>query len=183
MTAYDITARLSADPGQDTAAHLMVLYSIARFLPARLALEIGVDDGSTTLPLLVGVAEHGGHLFSVDPAPCEWAKVAVEKSWYGDQWHFSQLKSADLAAEIQPGSLDLIFVDGDHSYEGVRADWLNYRDKVRVGGLVLFHDYCNTEDFPGIAKLIDEEIRPEWETWGVAVLRYGWGLAVVERRR
>jgi len=44
-------------------------------------------------------------------------------------------KVADLA-----GTVDLLFIDGDHSYEAVRADWENYHSLVRRGGIVAFHD-------------------------------------------
>jgi len=36
--------------------------------------------------------------------------------------------------------LDLLFIDGDHSYDGVKQDFLNYRHLVRDGGLIIFHD-------------------------------------------
>ncbi|MEX1121889.1 MAG: class I SAM-dependent methyltransferase [Balneolales bacterium] len=36
--------------------------------------------------------------------------------------------------------LDLLFIDGDHSYEGVSEDYLMYRHLVRKGGLIAFHD-------------------------------------------
>lgn len=35
---------------------------------------------------------------------------------------------------------DIVFVDADHSYEGVRADVKNWKDFVKVGGLLLMHD-------------------------------------------
>lgn len=38
------------------------------------------------------------------------------------------------------GPFDFIFIDGDHTYEGVKADWGNYHDMVRPGGAVGFHD-------------------------------------------
>jgi predicted O-methyltransferase YrrM len=183
MTVHDVVARLSDDPAQDTGTHYAVLYSIARFLPARLALEIGVDDGSTTLPLLLGVAEHGGQLFSVDPAPCEAAKLVVAQSGHADHWHFAQCKSADVVSKIPDGTLDLIWIDGDHSADGVATDWRLFAPKVRVGGLVLFHDALNLNEFPGIARLIETQIRPQWEEWGVAQLNYGWGLTLCERLR
>jgi len=34
----------------------------------------------------------------------------------------------------------LLFIDGDHSYDGVRADFENYAPLVRPGGLIAFHD-------------------------------------------
>ena len=36
--------------------------------------------------------------------------------------------------------LDILFIDGDHSYEGVKYDFLNYRHLVQEGGLIVFHD-------------------------------------------
>lgn len=36
--------------------------------------------------------------------------------------------------------LDLLFVDGDHSYDGVRSDFELYSGFVRAGGLIAFHD-------------------------------------------
>jgi hypothetical protein len=36
--------------------------------------------------------------------------------------------------------LDLLFVDGDHSYEGVKQDVVDYAPLVRPGGIVALHD-------------------------------------------
>ncbi len=49
----------------------------------------------------------------------------------------------ELAGEFAP--FDLIFIDGDHSYEGVAADFLNYAPLIRPGGLVVLHDVCEHE--------------------------------------
>lgn len=48
---------------------------------------------------------------------------------------------------------DLVFVDGDHSYEGAKADLENWGRRVRSGGQVLVHDA--TPNFPGVCKAID----------------------------
>jgi cephalosporin hydroxylase len=36
--------------------------------------------------------------------------------------------------------LDLLFIDGDHTYEGVKADFEAYAPLVRSGGVIAFHD-------------------------------------------
>jgi predicted O-methyltransferase YrrM len=38
--------------------------------------------------------------------------------------------------------LDFLFIDGDHTYEGVKKDFQMYSRLVRKGGLVAFHDIC-----------------------------------------
>ena len=38
--------------------------------------------------------------------------------------------------------LDFLFIDGDHTYEGVKRDFEMYSPLVRKGGLIAFHDIC-----------------------------------------
>jgi len=49
-------------------------------------------------------------------------------------------------------SLDFVFIDADHSYEGVKKDTLNWSKKVKSGGLVSGHD----SNYPSIEKFIKE---------------------------
>jgi predicted O-methyltransferase YrrM len=51
------------------------------------------------------------------------------------------LSSLDKVKHVLSGSsLDLLFIDGDHSYEGVSSDYQMYSPLVRKGGLIAFHD-------------------------------------------
>lgn len=54
-------------------------------------------------------------------------------------------------------SVDLLFIDGDHSYEGVLRDWTEYRRFLKPGSVVVFHDYGWAE---GVQKLVKEEFLP-----------------------
>jgi predicted O-methyltransferase YrrM len=38
------------------------------------------------------------------------------------------------------GGIDFIFIDGNHSYEGLREDWESWRPRVVPGGIVALHD-------------------------------------------
>jgi cephalosporin hydroxylase len=40
--------------------------------------------------------------------------------------------------------IDLLFIDGDHTYEGVSADYAMFSPLVRTGGLIGFHDIVKT---------------------------------------
>jgi predicted O-methyltransferase YrrM len=53
------------------------------------------------------------------------------------------------------GPLDLVFIDGDHSYEGVKADANRFANLVRNGGRLIFHD----QDRPGVARVIGEVLQ------------------------
>jgi len=58
-------------------------------------------------------------------------------------------KIKDFANEI-----DLLFIDGDHTYEGCKKDWDLYFKLVRRGGIVVFHDTGWAE---GVIKVIKED--------------------------
>lgn len=55
----------------------------------------------------------------------------------------------DLSSALGGRPIDLCFIDGDHSYEGVRADYLMYGGMVRPGGLVCLHDIATPETTGG----------------------------------
>ena len=52
--------------------------------------------------------------------------------------------SPTIRQNILPGDgkTDFLFIDGDHTYQGVKADFEMYAPLVRPGGLVVFHDIC-----------------------------------------
>lgn len=55
------------------------------------------------------------------------------------------------------GKVNLLVIDGDHSYEGVKFDFENYFQFVEAGGYVIFDDY-NAKEWPGVQKFIDEDL-------------------------
>jgi predicted O-methyltransferase YrrM len=50
---------------------------------------------------------------------------------------------------------DVIFIDGDHSYEGVKSDYLNCLPLVNEGGIMIFHDIVSI-GAPGVVKFWNE---------------------------
>jgi len=57
--------------------------------------------------------------------------------------------------------IDLLFVDGDHSYEGALADLIRWAPKVKLGGYMLCHDY----NWESVKEAVAEYLRQscEWE--------------------
>jgi Methyltransferase domain len=49
----------------------------------------------------------------------------------------------DAVKKMLPaGGLDFLFIDGDHTLEGVRRDYEMYSPLVKSGGAIVFHDIC-----------------------------------------
>jgi predicted O-methyltransferase YrrM len=44
--------------------------------------------------------------------------------------------------------IDLLLIDGDHTYDGVKKDWEMYSPLVKKGGVVAFHDICHHPTVP-----------------------------------
>lgn len=67
----------------------------------------------------------------------------------------------DQVAKITT-TVDLLFIDGDHSYEGVKADWESYKKFLKPGSTVIFHDYGWAE---GVKKVVHEDVMPLVASW------------------
>jgi predicted O-methyltransferase YrrM len=107
-------------------------------------LEIGTAHGGTYWTWC-RLATPTAHLVSVDfPENDEWtARVRsyprptqTQTLIRADSHDPQTVRSLDGLR----GSVDLLFIDGDHSYAGVRADFENYAPLVKPGGLIAFHD-------------------------------------------
>lgn len=74
---------------------------------------------------------------------------------------FVRKKSTDAIRHIKE-ELGFVYIDGDHSYEGVKEDIANWFFKVKEGGIIGGHDY-NHPNFPGVKKAVDAFFgRFEW---------------------
>ena len=61
--------------------------------------------------------------------------------------------SSAVAHHFPPNSVDCLFIDGDHTFEGVTRDLFWYAPSVRPGGYILFDDV--SRQFPGVVKALD----------------------------
>lgn len=59
---------------------------------------------------------------------------------FGDRASIIRAKSNDVFNTIQNNSIDYVFIDGDHRYEGALSDMVNFYPKVRKGGIFSGHD-------------------------------------------
>lgn len=69
-------------------------------------------------------------------------------------------KSIDALNDVSK-NVDLVYIDGNHSYESVLEDIEVWEPKVRVGGIIAGHDYNKKSSrhkaiFGGLIKAVDE---------------------------
>ena len=62
--------------------------------------------------------------------------------------------------------VDMLFLDGDHQYESVKADFESHHARVRAGGIIAFHDAGSPQHMPGVWQAI-EEIKENREQFGL----------------
>jgi hypothetical protein len=96
-----------------------------------------------------------------------------------EQLHILREFSSDAVERFQNNYFDMIFIDGDHSYEGVRSDLDNYFPKMKPGGYILGHD-IDEPVYPGVTKAVHQFVK-ENKNWIGPLDRYGittWGFEV-----
>jgi cephalosporin hydroxylase len=115
---------------------------VARLRP-KSVLEVGSSRGGT-LYLFTKFVDPSATLMSVDlriPDPDLLRSFARGRQrvvpFQGDSGAASTLEAV---RKVFPEPIDYLFLDGDHSYEGVRRDFETYGPLVRPGGVVAFHD-------------------------------------------
>lgn len=54
---------------------------------------------------------------------------------------FVRKRSAEAASAVPDESLDFVYVDGNHCYDGVHADLLSSLGKLKTGGFLIFDDW------------------------------------------
>ena len=132
------------------------LKKFARY-PSRAILEIGTAHGGTFF-LFSRAAAANALLVSLDLPEGRWGGgYSNWGTWIfrrlllpGQSAHFVRADSHSATAlewvkqALGGTPLDLLYIDGDHSYEGVKADFDMYSGLIRPGELIIFHDIAGT---------------------------------------
>ncbi len=149
------------------------LFELAGKFDDGFALEIGSFVGASACFISAGMDKHS-KLICIDT----WENDAMSegkrdtKKEFDDNTKSFETKIIkvqgystnvkDQVLEITD-KLDLLFIDGDHSYEGCKADWDLYIDMVKSSGCVVFHD-CGWAE--GVVKVIEEDAKPIMSNFG-----------------
>lgn len=170
---YDITARPTEPYKHSPVETAQIGWELMRLVELYVAmaplnvLEIGTYKGGTLYHWLTNAVE-GADVVGIDqgkeywqpPAPdfdesqfMDWVPVGVAYTPIRGDSHL--LSTLQRVKEVMK-AVDFLFIDGDHSYEGVKKDFELYGPLVRKGGIIAFHDLVAPEFSPHIQV---------WQLW------------------
>jgi predicted O-methyltransferase YrrM len=142
---------------------------------AGVIVELGSWTGGGAL-LMAPYLEHEGSYHAVDTFNADTMSDEYMRNYLKGRKHLDvfndniaplkrkvvvhQGQTNDIAATWPKGrAIDLLFIDADHSYAAVAADFRNWSPFVREGGIIAFHDYYSDVrkyGHPGVRKFVDE---------------------------
>lgn len=124
--------------------------------------EVGTYVGTSTICLAKAqmLKGDGRAITAVDIKKQPSLDATLERAGVTDFVQLVTSRSNDLAASWDR-PIELLWIDGDHSYEGCLMDILAWERHVQPGGIVAFHDYANGT---GVAQAIrDSLVRMPWK--------------------
>ena len=144
-----------------------LLFKLARSLKENsVIVEIGSFKGKSTCFIAEGIDNKKMQFFCIDPwkdglMPEKGDEIFNEflqnTKKYKDKFSILRGFSHEVIKEWPVyRKIDFLWVDGDHSYEGVKKDILNWTPLVKKSSFVCFHDY---RDAPGVKKAVDELVK------------------------
>jgi cephalosporin hydroxylase len=106
--------------------------------------EIGTANGGTNLLLSQSLASIktivGVDLFIMNGAKLRCLLRPDQQIHLMNGSSYAPQTFERVRAALAGQPIDLLFIDGDYRYEGVKRDFLLYRRLMREGGLIMFHD-------------------------------------------
>jgi len=161
---FDLSGNLGLRPNQDKEEFVNFLRTYKNLKP-KYVLEIGSELGGSFFCLML-CARKDATLISVEinkePLFSNLDKIYSYKSERQKLhfiWQDSHLEGTKIKVQniLKQKELDVLFIDGDHSYQSVSSDFFMYEPLVRKGGLIVFHDI--KEHPPGTFC----EVKPFWD--------------------
>jgi len=180
-------------PIQSRNEFISLLNILSNSKPVRL-LEIGTASGGT-LFMFTRVASDNATIVSVDLPGGAFgggyppSRIPLYNAFSLPNQHLNLIRADSHSTETfelvkksfgnEP--VDFIFIDGDHTYEGVRSDFEMYKKLIKRGGYIAFHD---TEYAEGVSRFWSEikgQYENKWEFISDKGLRYGIGLLQIDQ--
>ncbi len=177
------------DVGLHWTGHKNFAYELVRNSKPLVIVELGTWRGTSLCSFLQGVKDEncGTRVFAVDTwqGDLHMGKFNdnvfrdvnnLVKTYYGElECFLMKMSFDDAVSQFKDKTINILHIDGLHTYEGVKHDYETWINKVADDGVILFHDiFINKEDF-GVFKFW-EELKKEHKT---IEFHHSYGLGVL----
>jgi hypothetical protein len=170
--------------------HMPFAYDIVECLRPRVIVELGTYNGLSFFTFCQSMQEHNieGLCYAVDTWEGDEHTGGYDTSiidgvrshareHYRGFTYLLQMYFNEALQHFDSDSIDLLHIDGLHTYDAVKEDFSNWYPKVKPGGIILFHDIeARIKDY-GVWKLWSE-LQAEHETFH---FKHGFGLGVLRK--
>jgi predicted O-methyltransferase YrrM len=149
--------------------HVSFAHWIIENLRPKTVVELGSHNGLSYFAFCNAINHLGLNTkaFAVDTWEGDVHAGAYENSTFEDvsdfnSWNYSDFSTlkrmffADAAKDFADGSIDLLHIDGLHTYEAVKEDYETWKPKLSNRAVVLFHDTAVRGESWGVWKLWEE---------------------------
>jgi len=171
--------------------HLPFAYDIVEAVRPKTVVELGVYNGLSFFAFCQSMTENNidGVAYAIDCWEGDEHTDAYDNSIFQDvQQHarenyrgityLMKMFFSEALQHFDDDAIDLLHIDGLHTYEAVKEDFETWYPKVRPGGIVLFHDVmARLKDF-GAWKFFEELERSHDE---IFKFHHGFGLGVLRK--
>lgn len=164
METEEIVVKASTIHGAFLPDEMRMMITVAMALKKKANfVEIGCNLGRSSSVLGLIAKERKCNLVCIDNfievpngiSSSDEVKQQFEKNMHDveAEYKLMAMDSKEASSKYRQ-EIDLLFIDGDHSYEGVKEDIRLWVRRVKKGGAVLFHDYLGSNF--GVKKAVDE---------------------------
>lgn len=173
--------------------HIPFAYDLIRKLQPRLLVELGTHTGNSFLAMCESVLDYnlGTQIYAIDTwvgdqhAGSYPEQVYKNLSKYVDaHYPFAHLlrKTFDEALQhFEDNSVDLLHIDGLHTYEAVKHDYETWLPKLADPSIILFHDVAETRDDFGVWQLW-RELKDRHDTTYEFTHNHGLGIVLIDTK-
>lgn len=138
-----------------TEPDIKTLFEEAKKVPENgVIVDIGTAEGGSAFMMSFG-SKDSVKVYTIDPNESK-SFLSHRDDWDLEEKLTYIIKTSEDAIEDVPKEIDLLFIDGIHNYEGVTNDFNWYGERVKKGGIIIFHDYYLYRDT--IGKAVDDII-------------------------
>jgi len=178
--------RICKIPGLTPESVALALADMAAQVPPdRAIVELGTYQGRTALFMAWGARQgQGAHVYAIDPwdlpgkrgpynqsrggalgkhrkaftdpGTRNWARYNVRANGYANRVSLIRNFSVKAAEKWSAGPVGLLFVDGDHNYDAVRADVGAWAAHLAPDAVIAFDDYAATH--PEVIQAVDDMV-------------------------